>query len=105
MLLKKQVRGGVLLYALFMAGIFTLHLHDNKERVVARSRQKQEQMLSRQSRLMAEMTMDLADKEAGAFGFSQGTTTYEVKDKQVIVRVASKGQIKTYRYMKEQEQK
>ena len=27
MLLKKQVRGGVLLYALFMAGIFTLLLH------------------------------------------------------------------------------
>ena len=26
MLLKKQVRGGVLLYALFMAGIFTLLL-------------------------------------------------------------------------------
>ena len=39
---------------------------------------------------MAEMTMDLADKEAGAFSFSQGTTTYEVKDKQVIVRVAVK---------------
>ncbi|ETS93079.1 hypothetical protein HMPREF1519_1560 [Streptococcus sp. SR4] len=54
---------------------------------------------------MAEMTMDLADKEAGAFSFSQGTTTYEVKDKQVIVRVASKGQIKTYRYVKKQEQK
>ena len=62
-------------------------------------------MTSSQSHLMAEMTMDLADKEAGAFSFSQGTTTYEVKDKQVIVRVASKGQIKTYRYVKKQEQK
>jgi len=104
MLLKKQVRGGVLLYALFMAGIFTL-LHVYLERVVASSRQNQAQMTSSQSRLMAEMTMDLADKEAGAFSFSQGTTTYEVKDKQVIVRVASKGQIKTYRYVKKQEQK
>ena len=103
MLLKKQVRGGVLLYALFMAGIFTLLLHVYLERVVAR--QNQAQMISSQSRLMAEMTMDLADKEAGAFSFSQGTTTYEVKDKQVIVRVASKGQIKTYRYVKKQEQK
>ena len=62
-------------------------------------------MTSSQSRLMAEMTMNLVDKEAGAFSFSQGTTTYEVKDKQVIVRVASKGQIKTYRYVKKQEQK
>ena len=116
MLLKKQVRGGVLLYALFMAGIFTLLLHVYLERVVASSRQNQAQMISSQSRLMAEMTMDLADtgtlghnyladKEAGAFSFSQGTTTYEVKDKQVIVRVASKGQIKTYRYVKKQEQK
>ena len=102
MLLKKQVRGGVLLYSLFMAGIFTLLLHVYLERVVASSRQNQAQMISSQSRLMAEMTMDLV---AGAFSFSQGTTTYEVKDKQVIVRVASKGQIKTYRYVKKQEQK
>ena len=105
MLLKKQVRGGVLLYALFMAGIFTLLLHVYLERVVASSRQNQAQIISSQSRLMAEMTMDLADKEAGAFSFSQGTTTYEVKDKQVIVRVASKGQIKTYCDVKKQELK
>lgn len=57
MLLKKQVRGGVLLYALFMAGIFTLLLHVYLERVVASSRQNQAQMISSQSRLMAEMTM------------------------------------------------
>ncbi len=93
MLLKKQVRGGVLLYALFMAGIFTLLLQVYLERVVASSRQNQAQIVASQSRLMAEMTMDLVDKEAGAFSFSQGTTTYEVKEKQVIVRVASKGQI------------
>ncbi|XOV99574.1 hypothetical protein QK903_08760 [Streptococcus thermophilus] len=54
---------------------------------------------------MAEMTMALVDKKAGAFSFSQGTTTYEIKGKQVIVRVASKGQIKTYRYVKKQEQR
>ena len=59
----------------------------------------------RRSPLRSLMTMDLVDKEAGAFSFSQGTTTYEVKDKQVIVRVVSKGQIKTYRYVKKQEQK
>ena len=52
MLLKKQVRGGVLLYALFMAGIFTLLLHVYLERVVASSRQNQAQMTSSQSRLM-----------------------------------------------------
>ena len=50
MLLKKQVRGGVLLYALFMAGIFTLLLHVYLERVVASSRQNQAQMISSQSR-------------------------------------------------------
>lgn len=41
MLLKKQVRGGVLLYALFMAGIFILLLQVYLERVVASSRQNQ----------------------------------------------------------------
>ena len=105
MLLKKQVRGGVLLYALFMAGIFTLLLQVYMERVVASSRQNQAQIVASQSRLMAEMTMALVDKKAGAFSFSQGTTTYEIKGKQVIVRVASKGQIKTYRYVKKQDQK
>lgn len=83
-----------------MAGIFTLLLHVYLERVVASSRQNQAQMISSQSRLMAEMTMDLADKEAVLLVSLKGTTTYEVKDKQVIVRVASKGQIKTYRYVK-----
>ena len=63
MLLKKQVRGGVLLYSLFMAGIFTLLLHVYLERVVASSRQNQAQMISSQSRLMAEMTMDLVDRK------------------------------------------
>ena len=72
---------------------------------VASSRQNQAQIVASQSRLMAEMTMDLVDKEAGAFSFSQGTTTYEVKGKQVVVRVVSKGQIKTYRYVKKQDQK
>ena len=105
MLLKKQVRGGVLLYALFMAGIFTLLLQVYLERVVASSRQNKAQIVASQSRLMAEMTMDLVDKKAGAFSFSQGTTTYEIKGKQVIVRVASKGQIKTYRYVMKQEQR
>ena len=101
----KQDNQYVLLYALFMAGIFTLLLQVYLERVVASSRQNQAQIVASQSRLMAEMTMDLVDKEAGAFSFSQGTTTYEVKGKQVIVRVASKGQIKTYRYVKKQDQK
>ena len=105
MLLKKQVRGGVLLYALFMAGIFTLLLQVYLERVVASSRQNQAQIVASQSRLMAEMTMALVDKEAGSFSFSQGTTTYEVKGKQVIVRAASKSQIKTYRYVMKQDQK
>ena len=105
MLLKKQVRGGVLLYALFMAGIFTLLLHVYLERVVASSRQNQAQMTSSQSRLMAEMTVDLADKESGSFSFAQGSTTYEVKDKKMIVRVENEGHTKTYHYVKKEDQK
>ena len=79
MLLKKQVRGGVLLYALFMAGIFYTPSSGLSGTVVASSRQNQAQIVAKSKRLMAEMTMDLVDKEAGAFSFSQGTTTYEVK--------------------------
>ena len=54
---------------------------------------------------MAEMTMDLADKEAGALALLRELRLMRLRDKQVIVRVASKGQIKTYRYVKKQEQK
>ena len=72
MLLKKQVRGGVLLYALFMAGIFILLLQVYLERVVASSRQNQAQIVASQSRLMAEMTMDLVDKEAVLLVFLRG---------------------------------
>ena len=72
-----------------MAGIFTLLLHVYLDGWLLALDKNQAQMTSSQSRLMAEITMDLADKEAGAFSFSQGTTTYEVEDKQVIVRVAS----------------
>ena len=103
---KKQVMGRrSSLRSFLWLAVFTLLLQVYLERVVASSRQNQAQIVASQSRLMAEMTMDLVDKEAGAFSFSQGTTTYEVKGKQVVVRVASKGQIKTYRYVKKQDQK
>ena len=54
---------------------------------------------------MAEMTVNLADKESGSFSFAQGSTIYEVKDKKMIVRVENEGHTKTYHYVKKEDQK
>ena len=54
---------------------------------------------------MAEMTVDLDDKESGSFSFAQGNTTYEVKDKKMIIRVENEGHTKTYHYVKKEDQK
>ena len=100
MLLKKNLRGGILLYALFMAAIFTLLLQVYLERVVASQRQNQAQIQSSQARLMATLTADLADKEQGDMTFDQGRAHYEVKDQQLIVTVQTKDTNHTYHYVK-----
>lgn len=100
MLLKKQVRGGVLLYALFMAAIFSLLLQVYLERMVASQRQNLAQVQASQSRLMAQMTADLADKEAERVSFSQGQASYQVEGEQLVVTVQNKGQTRTYHFAK-----
>lgn len=71
MLLKNRL-GEAFFSTLFYGWHFTLLLQVYLERVVASSRQNQAQIVASQSRLMAEMTMDLVDKEAGAFSFLRG---------------------------------
>lgn len=101
MLLNQRVRGGILLYALFMAAIFSLLLQVYLERMVASQRQNLAQVQASQSRLMAQLTADLADKSSGQLAFSQGQTKYQLEDRQLVVIVESKGQTRTYRFTKQ----
>ena len=100
MLLKKRLRGGILLYALFMAAIFTLLLQVYLERVLASQRQNQVQIQASQSRLMASLTADLADNKQGSFRFDQGQASYEVQGQKLIVTVQTKDTSHTYHYVK-----
>lgn len=102
MRLNKEVRGGILLYALFMAGIFSLLLHVYLERLVANQRQNLAQIQASQSRLMAQLTVELADKASGQVSFTQGQASYELKDQELVVTVQMKGQMRTYHYTKKE---
>ncbi|MCO4481018.1 Late competence protein ComGG [Streptococcus infantarius subsp. infantarius] len=86
-LLRRQVKAGILLYALLMAAIFALLLQFYLGRVVASERQHQAQIKSAQAYLMAEMSKYLADEESGQCQFDKGTVSYHYKDKLLVETV------------------
>lgn len=92
-LLRRQVKAGILLYALLMAAIFALLLQFYLGRVVASERQHQAQIKSAQAYLMAEMSKDLADEESGQYQFDKGT----VKDK-LLVETVTLGSKEEFQY-------
>ena len=76
MLKKKKVRAGVLLYALVMAGIFSLLLQFYLNRQVAHH---QDYALNKEKLLafaMAERTYEKASSESGQQSFNAGKATY-----------------------------
>lgn len=90
MLLKKKVKGGILLYALLMSAVFALVLQFYLGRVVAMERQQSAQLLSTKAYLMAQMTKQVADKLEGKVSFEQGQATYEAKGGVMTVNVLLK---------------
>ena len=76
MLKKKKVRAGVLLYAITIAGIFSLLLQFYLNRQVAHH---QEYALNKEKLLafaMAKRTYEKATSENGEQSFNVGTSTY-----------------------------
>ena len=76
MLKKKKVRAGVLLYAITVAGIFSLLLQFYLNRQVAHH---QDYALNKEKLLafaMAERTYEKASSESGQQSFNAGKTTY-----------------------------
>lgn len=86
-LLKRQVKAGILIYALLMAAIFALLLQFYLGRVVAMERQHQAQLSASQAYLMAELTKDLAKEDTGHLTFDQGVADYNFQDNQLQVVV------------------
>ena len=76
MLKKKKVRAGVLLYALVMAGIFSLLLQFYLNRQVAHH---QDYVLNKEKLVayaMAKRTYEKASSESGQQSFNEGKATY-----------------------------
>ena len=81
MLKKKKVRAGVLLYALVMAGIFSLLLQFYLNRQVAHH---QDYVLNKEKLVayaMAKRTYERANSESGEQSFNVGQSTYRNDEK------------------------
>ena len=81
MLKKKKVRAGVLLYALVMAGIFSLLLQFYLNRQVAHH---QDYVLNKEKLVayaMAKRTYERANSESGEQSFNVGKATYRNDEK------------------------
>lgn len=81
MLKKKKVRAGVLLYALVMAGIFSLLLQFYLNRQVAHH---QDYVLNKEKLVayaMAKRTYERANSESGEQSFNVGKSTYRSDEK------------------------
>lgn len=99
MLLKKRVKGGVLIYALLMSAVFTLLLQFYLSRLVAAQEQIVAMEASNKAYLMAHLTQKNRLEARGQLQFSEGHSLYEEKQEQLLVTVALKtGQTFTYRF-------
>ena len=89
MLKKKKVRAGVLLYAVTIAGIFSLLLQFYLNRQVAHH---QEYALNKEKLLafaMAKRTYEKASSESGVQSFDVGKATYRTDEKGFLTIVTS----------------
>ena len=87
MLKKKKVRAGVLLYAITIAGIFSLLLQFYLNRQVAHH---QDYALNKEKLLafaMAKRTYEKASSESGEQSFDIGKSTYHYDEKSFITTV------------------
>ena len=87
MLKKKKVRAGVLLYAITIAGIFSLLLQFYLNRQVAHH---QDYALNKEKLLafaMAKRTYEKASSESGVQSFDVGKATYHTDEKGFITTV------------------
>lgn len=86
---KKKVRAGVLLYAVTIAGIFSLLLQFYLNRQVAHH---QDYSLNKEKLLafaMAKRTYEKASSESGVWSFDVGKATYHTDEKDFLTIVTS----------------
>ncbi|MFC3928317.1 competence type IV pilus minor pilin ComGG [Streptococcus caprae] len=103
MIFRKNLKAGVLLYALLMSSIFVLILQVYLLRQVSTEKIVQAQLSSQKSYMMAEWTKDLAKDEKGTLSFDAGQASYERDGGQFLVKVTLKdGQKQSYRFTQDE---
>lgn len=101
MFLAKRLRAGVMLYALFMAAIFSLLLQFYVGRVEAGAQLQAVRYQQARANLMAELVKDLAEEDKGTYQFDAGSASYIHEKQELTVTVAlNQGGSYTYRFVK-----
>lgn len=96
MLFKKRVKGGVLLYSLLMAGVFTLLLQFYLARVSSQAVIYQARLQQQQAYVMALAVKKLNHNSTGELAFEHGKATYQLDGEQLSVQVVLND--KSYHY-------
>lgn len=97
MLWQKKVRGGVLLYALLMAAIFSLLLQFYLHRQVANHQIFQSSTERREALAMAQLSQKKLEQDKGIVTFDKGKVTYQRKDR-VLKMMVETTSGSTYQY-------
>lgn len=97
MLLRTRLKGGILLYALLMAAVFSLFLQFYLNRMVASQRQSHALLSSSKAGFMAEQSRHLVHGNEGQITYNHGTVHYERQSKYLLIEVSLEGG-KTYTY-------
>ena len=82
---KIKVKAGILLYALFMAAVFSLLLQFYLNRQVANQRLFQANRERTEAYALAVLTKETATEENGQLAFDQGSTHYRQQGKMLEV--------------------
>ncbi|GAB6684816.1 competence type IV pilus minor pilin ComGG [Streptococcus uberis] len=90
MILKKTVKGGILLYAILMTSIFLLLVQVYLKQMEAYKSEFRAQRLHAQAHMMAEWVHSYAEKDKDAIAFREGDAQYEKKDQMLEVIISLK---------------
>lgn len=97
--LKRQVKAGILLYALLMTAILSLVLGFYTHRLKAAYEIQREHTLSSQSYVLAELAKPLAKEKDGKIVFDKGEVSYSYQGDKLKMTVTSEGHRFYYQFL------
>lgn len=100
MILKRQIKAGVLLYALLMSAVLSLLFQFYTHRLKAAYHLQKTQLLSSQSYFLAELTKTMANNKTGQVVFDKGVATYDYQSDTLNIVVMLEGQEFNYQFLK-----